>query len=202
MGPACSETDSLVKMIDAGMNVARLDFQHGDHESHGASVDRLRDALKHRPDAVCAVMLDVKGSEIQLGSVAGGSVALKKDQELEICTDPEHEGDATKIGCNYPGITQSVQNGSTIHVGSGREGSFTCQVIEVLEDGIKVKVKKDATIGNRWSISLPGAMVDLPPLTEKDEDDITEFGLKKGVDMVAAFVRKADDVNFIREVLG
>jgi len=187
-------------MLDAGMNVARLNFSHGDHESHGGSVDRLREALKQRPDKVCAVMLDTKGPEIRTGMVKGGTVTFVKDQILEITTDFDFEGDSSKIACSYQALPTSVQVGSTIFIA---DGSLTCEVCEILEAGVKVNVKNNATIGNRKNMNLPGAIVDLPTLTEKDEDDLVEFGLKKGVDMIAAsFVRKAEDVENIRDVLG
>merc|ERR1740117_348652 len=200
LGPACWDTECLVKMLDAGMNVARLNFSHGDHESHGGSVDRLREALKQRPDKVCAVMLDTKGPEIRTGMVKGGTVTFVKDQILEITTDFDFEGDSSKIACSYQALPTSVQVGSTIFIA---DGSLTCEVCEILEAGVKVNVKNNATIGNRKNMNLPGAIVDLPTLTEKDEDDLVEFGLKKGVDMIAAsFVRKAEDVENIRDVLG
>jgi len=80
MGPSCWEVDMLVKMIDAGMNVARLNFSHGDHKSHGASVDNIRQALKQRPDKHVAIMLDTKGPEIRTGMLRDHKpIELKKD---------------------------------------------------------------------------------------------------------------------------
>jgi len=79
LGPACSDTDTLVKMLDAGMDIARLNFSHGDHESHGAALDKLRDAMKMRPDKVCATMMDTQGPEIRTGNVRDGRVNLVKD---------------------------------------------------------------------------------------------------------------------------
>jgi len=187
-------------MLDAGMNVARLNFSHGDHESHGGSVDRLREALKMRPDKVCAIMLDTKGPEIRTGMLKGGTVTLVKDQTLEITTDYDYEGDAEKIACSYQALPTSVVVGSCIYIA---DGSLTCEVSEILESGVKVKVMNNATLGNRKNMNLPGAIVDLPTLTEKDENDLVEFGVKKNVDMIAAsFVRKADDIEYIRDVLG
>lgn len=200
LGPACWDTDMLVQMLDAGMNVARLNFSHGDHDSHGGSVDRLREALKRRPDTVCAVMLDTKGPEIRTGMVKDGKVSFVKDQTLEITTDYEHIGDSSKIACSYEALPTTVNVGSLIYIA---DGSLTVEVTEILEDGVKVVCKNAATLGNKKNMNLPGAIVDLPTLTEKDEDDLIDFGLKKGVDMIAAsFVRKAEDIETIRDVLG
>jgi len=77
LGPACWDVDKLVMMLDAGMNVARLNFSHGDHVAHGKSVQNLRDALKQRPGKTCAVMLDTKGPEIRTGMLVDGTVTFK-----------------------------------------------------------------------------------------------------------------------------
>jgi pyruvate kinase len=92
LGPACWDVDMLVQMLDAGMNVARLNFSHGDHKSHGASLDNLRAALKQRPDKVCAVMLDTKGPEIRTGMLDGDKATFTKGQTLEITNDFEFKG--------------------------------------------------------------------------------------------------------------
>jgi len=191
----------LVKMIDAGMNVARLNFSHGDHKSHGQSVENLRNALKQRPDKHCAIMLDTKGPEIRTGMLKDHKpIDLENGQELEIVTDYNIEGDNTRIACTYKSLPESVQIGSTIFIA---DGSVTCEVSEILENSVKVKVLNSATIGERKNMNLPGAILDLPTLTDQDEADLVDFGLKKGIDMVAAsFVRKADDIENIRDVLG
>jgi pyruvate kinase len=98
----------LVKMLDAGMNVARLNFSHGDHETHGKSLDNLRAALKQRPDLTCAVMLDTKGPEIRTGLLKNGSVELKAGQTLKICTDYTYKGDEEMIACSYKDIVTTV----------------------------------------------------------------------------------------------
>jgi pyruvate kinase len=93
-----------------------------------------------------------------------------------------------------------VSIGSTIFIA---DGSITCEVIEIFDLGVKVIVKNNAKLGERKNMNLPGAIVNLPTLTDKDEDDIVDFGLKKGIDMIAAsFVRKAQDVDYIRDILG
>lgn len=130
LGPACWDTDMLVKMIDAGMNVARLNFSHGDHKSHGQSVANLRDALKQRPDKTVAIMLDTKGPEIRTGVLKDKTVELVKGQSLEIVTDPNIEGDNTKISCTYKSLPTTVSIGSTIYIA---DGSLTCEVTEILE---------------------------------------------------------------------
>jgi pyruvate kinase len=200
LGPACWDVDCLVKMLDAGMDVARLNFSHGDHKSHGACVNNLKEALKQRPDKVCAVMLDTKGPEIRTGNLEEGKVTFTTGQTLEITTDYEFKGHKDKIACSYESLPTTVSVGSTIYIA---DGSLTCTVTEILEDGVKVRVENNCTLGEKKNMNLPGAIVDLPTLTEKDEDDLVDFGLKYGVDLIAAsFVRKAEDIETIRDVLG
>ena len=130
LGPACWDVDMLVKMIDAGMNVARLNFSHGDHKSHGQSVLNLREALKQRPDKTVAIMLDTKGPEIRTGLLKDKTVEFTAGQTLEIVTDTNIEGDNTRIACTYKALPSSVSIGSTIYIA---DGSVTCEVTEILE---------------------------------------------------------------------
>jgi pyruvate kinase len=191
----------LVKMLDAGMNVARLNFSHGDHKSHGQCLENLRAALKQRPDATCGVMLDTKGPEIRTGFLKDKSgLLLEAGQSLKITTDYEHLGDNVMLACSYKDLMTTVKVGSTVFIA---DGSLTCTVTEINADHIVVRCENGVKLGERKNMNLPGAIVTLPTLTEKDEDDLVEFGLEQNVDFIAAsFVRKASDLDHIRDVLG
>jgi len=191
----------LVNMLDAGMNVARLNFSHGDHKTHGQCLENLRAALKQRPDATCGVMLDTKGPEIRTGQLKDkNGLQLASGQSLKITTDYEHLGDNEMIACSYKDLMKTVKMGSTIFIA---DGSLTCTVTDIKEDHIVVRCENAVKIGERKNMNLPGALVTLPTLTEKDEDDLIEFGLEQNIDFIAAsFVRKASDVEYIRDVLG
>ena len=127
--PSCWDTDMLVKMLDAGMNVARLNFSHGDHKTHGQSLENLQEAMKQRPDKTCAVMLDTKGPEIRTGFLRDNKpIDLVSGQSLKIVTDYAIEGDNTKIACSYKSLPKTVSVGSTIFIA---DGSLTCEVTEV-----------------------------------------------------------------------
>jgi pyruvate kinase len=131
LGPSCWDIDMLVKMLDAGMNVARLNFSHGDHKTHAGTIDRLREAMKQRPDKHCAIMLDTKGPEIRTGINEGGKpIKLVKDQPLEITTDYSFAGTSEKIACSYEQLPESVKVGGIIFIA---DGSLTCEVTEILE---------------------------------------------------------------------
>lgn len=110
------------------------------------------------------------------------------------------KGDETQIACSYKSLPKTVKKGSTVFIA---DGSLTCEVVEIKDDHVVVECKNACTIGEKKNMNLPGAIVDLPTLTEQDEKDLVDFGIKWNVDFVAAsFVRKASDVEYIREVLG
>ena len=127
--PACWEVDMLLKMLDAGMNIARLNFSHGDHKGHATSVENLREALGQRPNLSCAIMLDTKGPEIRTGYLkTKDPIEILANQKLKIVTDYQIEGDATKIACSYKALPKTVSVGSTIYIA---DGSLTCEVCEI-----------------------------------------------------------------------
>jgi pyruvate kinase len=116
-----------------------------------------------------------------------------------LANDYNFLGTNEKIACSYPYITE-LEVGSNILIADGK---FVCEVVEVLESGIKVRLHSSGKLGERKNMCFPGVAIKLPTLTEKDEDDLVNFGLAEGIDIVAAsFVRKASDVECIREVLG
>lgn len=201
LGPSCGTKEKLIEMLEAGMDIARLNFSHGDHESHGKMLDTLKEAIKELPGKQCAILLDTKGPEIRTGLVEGhGKVSLKAGQELEITTDYSFLGTSDKIACSYKALPQTVKPGDLILMS---DGTVSCTVLECHDDHVKVRVKNNAMLGEKKNMNLPGCIVDLPTITEKDEDDIVEFGIKKGIDIIAAsFVRKAEDIENIRDVLG
>lgn len=183
------------------MNVARLNFSHGDHATHGATVARIREAVAARPGAHVAIMLDTKGPEIRTGLLVNHApISLVEGQALEITTDYSIEGTSSRISCSYPSLPTSVRVGSRILVA---DGTLVCEVTDILPAGVRVRVLCSVTLGEKKNMNLPGVIVDLPTITDKDRDDLVNFGLVHGVDMIAAsFVRKASDVAHIREVLG
>merc|ERR1711972_349236 len=203
MGPACWEPPMLEKLISAGMNIARLNFSHGDHEMHGATVAKIREAAKKFPDKQVAIMLDTKGPEIRTGFFredVGKSIELKQGQDLKLVTDYSFKGDSTCIALTYEQLPTSVKPGNTILMA---DGSLSLKVKECGPDWVMTKVMNNCKLGERKNCNLPGVKVDLPVLQDKDKDDLLNFGIPQGVDFVAAsFVQSAEDVKFIRQTLG
>ena len=202
MGPSCWDTDKLVELIDEGLTVARLNFSHGDHESHAATVKRLAEAKQLRPNKPVALMLDTKGPEIRTGFLEPDfkPLNLVRGQSLEIVTDYEVLGNNTRLACSYKGLPTSVSVGARI---LAADGSLVMTVTELLSESVMVRVENNCTIGERKNMNLPGVKVDLPVLTEKDITDLVDFGLEYPVDMIAlSFTQSAADVEMCRKVLG
>jgi len=203
MGPACWDPPMLEKLIDSGMNIARLNFSHGDHDMHGQVVAKIREAAKKRPDKPVAIMLDTKGPEIRTGFFrddVGKSIELQQGQDLKLVTDYSFKGDSTCIALTYEQLPTSVKPGNTILMA---DGSLSLKVKECGSDWVMTEVMNNCKLGERKNCNLPGVKVDLPVLQEKDKNDLINFGIPQGVDFVAAsFVQSADDVKLIRQTLG
>jgi pyruvate kinase len=150
-----------------------------------------------------AVLLDTKGPEIRTGFFANGAtkITLKKGDNLTLTTDYGYKGDSTKLACSYAKLASSVSIGQSILVA---DGSLVLTVIscDVIEGEVVTRVENNASMGERKNMNLPGVVVDLPTLTEKDIDDIVNWGIKNDIDLIAAsFVRKASDVAHVRKIL-
>lgn len=202
VGPACWSEENLGKLMDAGMNVARFNFSHGSHEGHGAVLDRLRKvaAIKSRN---IAVLLDTKGPEIRSGFFANDAdkISLVKGEMLVLTSDYHYKGDKHKIACSYPALATSVSSGQQILVA---DGSLVLTVLstDTAAGEVLCRIENTCQIGERKNMNLPGVVVDLPTFTEKDVDDIVNFGIAKGVEFIAAsFVRKGEDVVNLKKLL-
>lgn len=186
------------KLVEAGMNVARLNFSHGSHEYHASVISAVREYLA-KSRRMAGIMLDTKGPEIRSGKLVGGKeITVTAGQELVLTTDFAHVGDKTMIGQSYADLPTSVEEGGEILIDDGLIGLV---VVRVDGEHVVCRVKNDGVIGETKGVNLPGAKVKLPPITEKDKADL-KFGCEQRVDMVAAsFIRKASDVEEIRAFL-
>lgn len=196
IGPASESLDNLKKLINAGMNVARLNFSHGDFEEHGARITTIRQASKETGKSV-AILLDTKGPEIRTGKMKVEPIELVQDQFVTLTTE-EILGDAERISVTYENLPNDVAVGSTILIDDGLIG---LEVVEIKGTEIKCRIVNGGSIKSKKGVNVPGVKISLPGITEKDANDIV-FGIEQGVDFIAAsFVRKAADVMEIRELL-
>ena len=197
IGPASESVEKLVQLINAGMNVARLNFSHGSHEEHAGRIKSIREASEITGKTV-AILLDTKGPEIRTLDFEGGQAELKTGNEVIITTEPVM-GTAEKFAVSYEGLIDDVHVGSRILIDDGLIG---LEVIGIEGKDIRTKILNSGLVKNKKGVNVPNVRVNLPGITEKDVSDI-EFGIEQGIDFIAAsFVRKASDVLEIRELLG
>ncbi|KAJ9131927.1 hypothetical protein P3X46_034828 [Hevea brasiliensis] len=202
LGPQSRSVDILERLLKAGMSVARFNFSHGTHAYHQETLNNLRTAMNNT-GILCAVMLDTKGPEIRTGFLKDGKpVQLKQGQEILISTDYGLKGDENMICMSYKKLAEDVKPGSVILCS---DGSISLRVLAGdKENGlVHCRCENSAVLGEKKNVNLPGVIVDLPTLTEKDEEDILQWGIPNKIDMIAlSFVRKGSDLVEVRELLG
>ncbi|BBH21482.1 pyruvate kinase [Paenibacillus baekrokdamisoli] len=195
IGPSSESLENTKKLINAGMNVARLNFSHGDFEEHGNRIKNIRQACQELGTTV-AILLDTKGPEIRLGKLADEYELIQGDTVT--LTTEEIVGDQNRIPVTYANLPSDVEVGSTILIDDGLIG-LTVEEIQGTE--IKCRIVNSGPVKSKKGVNVPGVHISLPGITEKDANDIV-FGIEQNVDFIAAsFVRKATDVLEIRELL-
>ncbi|MGE5485539.1 MAG: pyruvate kinase [Ignavibacteriales bacterium] len=196
LGPASESLETLVGLIEAGMNVARINLSHGNREEHARRIETLRRACESTGREV-AVMLDTKGPEIRLGTFEGGSAVLNEGSTMTLTTR-EVTGNSSIAHVQHRGFTRDVSKGMTVLLD---DGNIEMTVLEVSDTDVLCKVLNTGVISDRKKINLPDSSVSLPALSDKDIDDL-RFGVDVEADFVAAsFVRKEADVLSIRRVI-
>lgn len=201
LGPACDDERTLIRMIDAGMNVARVNMSHGTYEEQKERFDRVKSAIAKSGKTV-ALLLDTKGPEVRIGTFENGSVELAEGQEFSLYKT-QNIGNNDGVSISYPRLVEIFRKDPSC---IGRElliddGKISVICKDVTEDAIVCTVNKGGKISNRKSINIPNYHISMPFISKKDREDL-EFGLKQGVDFVAAsFVRSADDVIKMRDFI-
>lgn len=199
IGPASEKVEQLVQLIEAGMNVARLNFSHGDFEEHGQRIKNIREAAEKTGKTV-AILLDTKGPEIRTGVMKDEKVEIIKGNNINISMDDTVLGTTEEFAVTYPDLINDVHPGSKILLD---DGLIELEVEEILADKqqLKTKALNSGTLKNKKGVNVPNVSVNLPGITDKDAADI-KFGIEQDVDFIAAsFVRRASDVLEIKELL-
>ncbi|XP_047973751.1 pyruvate kinase, cytosolic isozyme-like [Salvia hispanica] len=202
LGPASRSVPMAEKLLRAGMNVARFNFSHGSHEYHQETLENLRQAMNNT-GILSAVMLDTKGPEIRTGFLKDGTpVQLKQGQEITVSTDYDIKGDEKMISMSYKKLAEDVNPGSVILCADGTI-TFTVLSCDKAKGLVQCRCENTAMLGERKNVNLPGVIVDLPTLTDKDKEDIMKWGVPNKIDMIAlSFVRKGSDLIEVRKLLG
>lgn len=197
IGPASEKKEVLAQLIKNGLNVARLNFSHGDHEEHLKRIDTIKE-VREELNVPVAILLDTKGPEIRTGKFKEPEVLLEEGQTFTL-TSREVLGDKTICSISYTGLPKDVKEGDMILIDDGLVALKVQKIVDNTE--IECIVENAGVVKNHKGVNVPGVKINLPAVTQKDVDDI-KFGIQQDIDFIAAsFVRKADDVLAIRRIL-
>jgi pyruvate kinase len=196
IGPATENQEMLEKLLNAGMNVMRLNFSHGDFEEHGRRVVNLRAAMAVT-GCKAGILQDLGGPKIRIGMFKGGKAELLPGNTFTL-TIEDIEGDETKVSINYKNLPKEVAPGHTIFLHDGKK---KLEVLEVKGNDIICKVIIGGEIKDKRGVNLPDSELSISSLTEKDKKDL-EFGIENNVDFFAlSFVRRPEDIDELRKIL-
>lgn len=196
LGPASSNEETLTKMCLAGMDVARLNFSHGDHETHKKTIDLIK-KVRESLGLPIAIMLDTKGPEYRIQKFKNGKVTLKDGADFTFTTE-DIDGDSTRVSVSYKHLTEELEVGDTILVNNGL---VICKVVELTATEARCKVIAGGELSDKKSMSFPGKVLKQTFLSEQDKKDIL-FGIQNDVDYIAAsFVSTKQDILDIKNFL-
>jgi pyruvate kinase len=196
LGPASQSVDQLVALIQAGMDVARLNFSHGTHEDHLISIKNVREASKLTGEHI-AIVQDLCGPKIRIGILNNSSIELKKGASFTFTID-DIMGDEQRVSTTYRELPEDVKAGDTILVDDGK---MSLRVVSKTVRDVHCTVMNGGILKEHKGMNLPGVKLSTPSLTEKDREDL-QFGLAHDIDYVAlSFVRSAGDIRHLRSVI-
>ena len=202
VGPACNTKEMLLKMIDAGMNVARVNMSHGTYDDLAETFSAIREAIQESGKNV-SILLDTKGPEVRVTTFREGSVELGEGAEFTLFKSRD-EGDIDGVAISYPKLVDIFFNEGSRAIGRELlldDGLISLIVKEVRPDSIICRVNKGGILKNRKSINIPGYYISMPYVSAQDRRDL-EFGLAQGANVVAAsFVRNHEDVRTLRDFI-
>ena len=196
LGPATSSAEQIARLVEAGLDVARLNLSHGRYADHEVACARVRAASSAAGRGV-GILVDLQGPKIRLGTFPGGPVRLCADDEFTVTTE-DVPGDRNQGSTTYQGLARDVRTGNRILIDDGR---VLLEVTGVDGPRVRTRVLVGGTISDHKGINLPGVAVSAPALTEKDQADL-RWAIDLGVDMIAlSFVRRPEDAEVARDVM-
>eukprot|EP00759_Apiculatamorpha_spiralis_P052911 PhF_6_TR6053/c0_g1_i1/m.8769/K00873/PK, pyk; pyruvate kinase len=201
IGPKTQSVEGITKLLQNGMDIARMNFSHGSHEYHKKTIECVRKASE-ATGKIVAIALDTKGPEIRTGKMLDGQgLILSIGDKIRVSTNPENYSKGTKevIYMDYPSLCKKVSIGGMMYVDDGLLG---LKILQIGEDYVDCVVMSNHILTDLKGCNLAKVNVDLPAVSEKDEADL-KFAVSEGVDMIfASFIRNADQVRHIRQILG
>ncbi|MDR5638359.1 pyruvate kinase [Thermosynechococcus sp. QS41] len=195
IGPASRSREVIQQMLTAGMNVARLNFSHGDYKDHAETITLLRQVANEAATPL-TLLQDLQGPKIRVGQLPEGSIELVEGEQVHLV--PLTEEETQGIGIDYPYLAEEAQPGMQVLLD---DGLLELVVEAIAGDRVTCRVVQGGTLKSRKGVNLPDLNLRLPSLTDKDKQDI-QFGLEQGVDIISlSFVRRAEDLWELREYL-
>lgn len=196
IGPASSSREVLRALIEAGMDVARLNFSHGSHESHQIVIRRVREISRELNRSV-AIMQDLQGPRVRVGEIAGGQVTLETGHRFTFTTQ-NMVGNVQVASVSHAGLPEDLSPGDRLFID---DGDLVFEVVAVTGPDIHCRVITGGRLRSRKGINLPGIDLSIPIITTKDQADL-RFGIEQGVDLVAmSFVSSAEDIRQLRRLI-
>ncbi|MDM8349743.1 pyruvate kinase [Pseudomonas sp. sp1636] len=197
LGPAIKSKDDIRQLVEAGVNLFRLNFSHGEHADHAQRYTWVRE-VEQQLNTPIGILMDLQGPKLRVGRFAEGKVNLERDQAFRLDLDPT-PGTAQRANLPHQEIIEALQPGMNLLLDDGR---LRLQVTAKQADGVDTRVIAGGELSDRKGVNVPEAVLQLSPLTEKDRRDLT-FGLELGVDWVAlSFVQRPEDIVEARELIG
>ncbi|HLL86254.1 MAG TPA: pyruvate kinase [Thermoleophilaceae bacterium] len=197
IGPASRDPEQLARLVEAGMDVARLNFAHGTRDDHAEIAERVR-AAAGRAGRQVAILQDLPGPKLRIGELEGDLAELRHGNELTLVADSDARGDARRMSVSWPGLAGALYPDEIIYLS---DGSVRLRVESIRSEAgeIDTRVEIGGTVASRQGLNVPGELADLPAVPQGDLDQL-EFGERLGVDLVAlSFVRRPEDVEQVRE---
>jgi pyruvate kinase len=196
IGPASREPETLVRMVEAGLDVARLNFSHGNRELHAENADRVR-AAANRVGRQVAILQDLPGPKLRIGALRDDIAELKPGEELILVSGSDGVGDAERMSVSWPGLAGAVDPDDVVYLADGAIRLRVKQVREASGE-IETAVEIGGSVASRQGLNIPGSTRGLAAVPEEDLD-MLKFGESIGVDLVAlSFVRTAEDISTVR----
>jgi len=200
IGPTSQDEETLTRLIQSGLNVARLNFSHGTHEEHAARISLIR-RLSEKLGRPITILQDLQGPKLRVGTLPAEGVILQAGQIVNLCQGSECSYDKTGaviIPMDVPNLLDAIEPGNRILLD---DGNLEMEVVQLTSDAILAKVVLGGKLSSNKGVNLPGAKLVIPGFTEKDEEDLV-FGLSQGIDAVAiSFVRSASDIVIVRQAI-
>jgi pyruvate kinase len=198
IGPASRSPEVLKKMVEAGMNVARLNFSHGSYDDHAQTIAMLRQ-VSQELDIPITLLQDLQGPKIRVGQLPGeGQVTLNDGDYLTLVPIEDYHGQPNTVSIDYPFLAEEATPGTQVLLD---DGLLELRVEDIQGTAVKTKIINGGILKSRKGVNLPSLNLRLPSMTEKDVQDL-EFGLSQGIDWVSlSFVRKAEDIRILKQML-